>query len=119
MSLQVVATPPQERKGCGGETIRPLPDERLLKESVLLLKGFADVTRLTILSLLQEGEVCVHDIVEALDISQSGVSHQLRILRDARLVSRRKEGRHVFYRLADKHVELLLDNALSHGEEAI
>ena len=63
--------------------------------------------------------MCVHDIVEALDISQSGVSHQLRILRDARLVRSRKEGRHAYYRLADEHVEQLLENALSHGAELV
>lgn len=90
----------------------------VLLEAVTLLKGFADETRLKILCLLREGEVCVHQIVEELDISQSGVSHQLRILRDARLVLPRKEGRHVLYRLADRHVKELLENALSHGEEA-
>ena len=104
-------------RDCGGGVQRLILDERLLDESVLLLKGFADATRLKILCLLREGEVCVHTVVEAMDISQSGVSHQLRILRDARLVRSRKEGRHVYYRLADEHVERLLENALSHGEE--
>ena len=83
----------------------------------MLLKGFSDVTRLKILCLLRDGEVCVHDIVEVLTISQSGVSHQLRILRGAGLVRSRKEGRHVYYRLADEHVRQMLENALSHGEE--
>ena len=94
-----------------------LPDEMLVQASVALLKGFADATRLKILCLLGNGEVCVHDIVAALEISQSGVSHQLRILRDARLVLSRKNGRHVYYRLADQHVKALLENALSHGQE--
>lgn len=94
-----------------------LPDSRLLAEAVTLLKGFADVTRLQILCLLREGEVCVHELVTVLDISQSGVSHQLRLLRDARLVTSRKAGRHVYYRLADEHVKQLLENALSHSEE--
>ena len=94
-----------------------LPDPEVLEESVRLLKGFGDLTRLKILCLLREGEVCVHEIVEAMDISQSGVSHQLRLLRDARLVANRKAGRHVYYRLADRHVKALLENALSHGAE--
>lgn len=117
MSSQLTAQPDEHRTDCGGEPEKLVPDARVLEESVLLLKGFSDITRLTILCLLREGEVCVHDIVDALDISQSGVSHQLRILRDARLVRSRKEGRHVYYRLADEHVELLLENALSHGAE--
>lgn len=94
-----------------------LPSKQLLGRSVRLLKGFADGTRLRILCLMRDGEVCVHEIVDALDVSQSAVSHQLRVLRDARLVTRRKEGRHVYYRLADAHVEEMLENALSHGKE--
>ena len=102
---------------CDASNVGALPDEALIDESVLLLKGFADATRLKILCLLRDGEVCVHTIVEALDISQSGISHQLRLLRNLRLVTSRKEGRHVFYRLADEHVVTMLENALSHGEE--
>ena len=95
-----------------------LPDEATLRESVQLLKGMADGTRLRILCLLRGREVCVHELTEALDVTQSAVSHQLRTLRAARLVARRREGRHAYYRLADAHVEQMLDNALSHGEEA-
>jgi ArsR family transcriptional regulator len=95
-----------------------LPSAPVVDESVRLLKGLADDTRLKMLCLLRGREVCVHEIVEALDVTQSAVSHQLRVLRDARLVARRKEGRHVYYRLADEHVEEMLDNALSHGQEA-
>jgi ArsR family transcriptional regulator len=95
-----------------------IPDEAVTTATVQLLKGFADATRLRILCLLREQEVCVHEIVEALDVSQSAVSHQLRTLRNARLVRSRREGRHVYYRLADAHVEEMLANALSHGREA-
>lgn len=95
-----------------------LPREDVLTETERLLKGFANKTRLKILCLLRDGEVCVHEIVEALDVSQSAVSHQLRTLRNARLVQSRREGRHVYYRLADGHIREMLDNALSHGEEA-
>ena len=102
---------------CDASRVGALPDEALIDASATLLKGLADATRLKILCLLREGEVCVHTIVEALDISQSGISHQLRLLRNLRLVTSRKEGRHVFYRLADDHVVTMLENALSHGEE--
>lgn len=94
-----------------------LPARSVLTPTVQLLKGFADDTRLRILCLLRGREVCVHEIVDALDMSQSAVSHQLRVLRDARLVSHRREGRHVYYRLADDHVREMLENALSHGAE--
>jgi ArsR family transcriptional regulator len=94
-----------------------LPDEAVLTPTVQLLKGFADDTRLRILCLLRGREVCVHEIVDALEMSQSAVSHQLRVLRDARLVASRRDGRHVYYRLADDHVRELLENALSHGAE--
>lgn len=99
--------------------VHPLPADEVVHDVVTLLKGFADETRVRILSLISDGEVCVHDIVAALDISQSGVSHQLRVLRDARLVTGRREGRHVYYRLADSHVKAMLENALSHVQEPI
>ena len=104
---------------CGSEVslAEALPDEPLTASTVRLLKGFADETRLRILCLLRDREVCVHDIVEALGMSQSAVSHQLRVLRDARLVAHRREGRHVYYRLADDHVHEMLENALTHGAE--
>ena len=96
-----------------------LPEEAVVTPTVQLLKGFADATRLRILCLLRGREVCVHEIVDALDMTQSAVSHQLRVLRDARLVAHRRDGRHVYYRLADEHVRELLENALSHGAEDV
>ena len=109
----------EKTTNCGNEVQKLLPTDEILTTSVMLLKGFSDTTRLKILCLLRAGEVCVHDIVNIMEISQSGVSHQLRILRDARLVRSRKEGRHVYYRLADEHVEQMLVNALLHGEEVV
>lgn len=103
----------------GGALVDDLPDETVVTPTVQLLKGFSDETRLRILCLLRGREVCVHEIVEALDMSQSAISHQLRVLRDARLVDHRREGRHVYYRLADDHVEEMLENALSHGAEDV
>ena len=95
-----------------------LPGEFVIEEAARLLKGLSDPTRLRILCMLRGQEVCVHELVEALEVTQSAVSHQLRVLRGARLVARRKDGRHAYYRLADEHVEEMLANALSHGEEA-
>ena len=106
------------RAPCGSTDRATLvPSTAVVDRTVSLLKGFADPTRLRILSLLRDGEVCVHDIVSASGISQSGVSHQLRVLRDARLVVGRRDGRHVYYRWADDHVGALLENALLHGAE--
>lgn len=94
-----------------------LPAESLVDEAVILLKGLADPTRFRLLLLLSNGEVCVHQLVEILEMSQSAVSHQLRVLRAARLVNYKKRGRHVFYRLADDHVREMLAITLSHSEE--
>ena len=81
------------------------------------MEGFADPTRFRILCLLRRDEVCVHDIFEVLGVKQSAVSHQLQALREARLVTDRKVGRHVYYRLTDGHVFEMPENALSHCEE--
>ena len=94
-----------------------LPPPAVVTTTERLLKGFADKTRLRLLCLLRDREVCVHELVDALDMSQSAISHQLRVLRDARLVTHQREGRHVYYRLADAHVREMLENALSHGAE--
>ncbi len=104
--------------GDGGAALPELPRPEVRSEAVMLMKGFADETRLALLSLLRDGPVCVHELVDALELSPSAVSHQLRVLRHARLVRARKEGRHVYYRLADDHVRRMLDDALSHGAEA-
>ncbi len=94
-----------------------LPADGLIDEAVDLLKGFADHTRFKILLLLRHDEVCVHRLSDILEISQSAVSHQLRVLRAARLVNYKKRGRHVFDRLADDHVREMLTNVLSHSDE--
>jgi len=106
---------------CDGDVAlkEDLPDAAVVTPTVQLLKGFADETRLRILCLLRGREVCVHEIVDALDMSQSAVSHQLRVLRDASLVAHRRDGRHVYYGLADDHVRDMLENALSHGAEDV
>lgn len=79
-----------------------------------LFKALGDPTRVRILSTLLDAEVCVNDLAAALGMGQSAVSHQLGYLRDLHLVSVRREGKHVFYRLDDEHVHGLLAQGLDH-----
>jgi ArsR family transcriptional regulator, lead/cadmium/zinc/bismuth-responsive transcriptional repressor len=83
-----------------------------------LLKAIADPTRMRILSALRAAdELCVYDITAVVAMSESAVSHQLRLLRAVNLVTPRKEGRQVFYRLSDGHVASILNCALEHARE--
>jgi DNA-binding transcriptional ArsR family regulator len=77
-------------------------------------KALSDPTRVRIVALLSEAELCVCDLAAALDMSQSAVSHQLRTLRDLQLVRWRREGRQVFYALDDEHVSDLFQRGLDH-----
>lgn len=81
-------------------------------------KALSDPTRVRIISVLSQSEMCVHDLAAALGKSQSAVSHQLRTLREMRLVKHRKEGRHVYYTLDDEHVHSLFDQGLNHVEHS-
>ena len=92
-------------------------DEDELIEMSELFKMFGDSTRIKILSLLFEGEKCVQEITEASGSSQSAVSHQLRLLKQARLVRSRRSGKQIFYTLADDHVKTILGMAKEHLEE--
>ena len=92
-------------------------DEDELIEMAELFKMFGDSTRIKILSLLFEGEKCVQEITEASGSSQSAVSHQLRLLKQARLVRSRRSGKQIFYTLADDHVKTILGIANEHLEE--
>ena len=94
----------------------PPPDE-ILYELAELFKVFGDSTRIRILYVLFEDELCVGDIAELLNMSQSSVSHQLRILKDAKLVKFRREGKSIFYALDDEHVYHILEMGMEHGEE--
>lgn len=88
-----------------------------LGETVALFAAFADKTRFTILTALSHGELCVCDLAQIADVSQSGVSHQLRVLREHDLVTFRREGKRAVYRLADDHVEALIRAATEHVAE--
>ena len=94
-----------------------LLDEDELIEMAELFKMFGDSTRIKILSLLFEREKCVQEITEASGSSQSAVSHQLRLLKQARLVRCRRSGKQIFYTLADDHVKTILGMAKEHLEE--
>ena len=94
-----------------------LLDEDELIEMAELFKMFGDSTRIKILSVLFEGEKCVQQITEATGTSQSAVSHQLRLLKQARLVRCRRNGKQVCYSLADDHVKTILGRAKEHLEE--
>ena len=82
-----------------------------------LFKIFGDPTRIRILYLLKGGEQCVNDIASELSMSQSSISHQLRILKQNRLVKFRRDGKTICYSLADDHVVTILNSGLEHVEE--
>ena len=82
-----------------------------------LFKAFGDTTRVRILSQLLHREQCVGDIAEALEMSQSAISHQLRILKQMHLIKFRREGKNVLYSLADDHVRTILEMGLEHVME--
>ena len=91
-----------------------IPAERELNDLAEFFKVFGDVTRLKLLSVLFHSEMCVCDIAELLGMTQSAISHQLRALKNARLVKARREGKTVFYALADDHVKTIIDQGLEH-----
>ncbi len=94
-----------------------LPDEGELYDLAELFKVFGDSTRIRILYVLSRSELCVCDLAEALQMTQSAVSHQLRILKQARLVMGRREGKSVFYALADDHVRSIINQGWEHIKE--
>ena len=91
-----------------------MPDETELDSLAELFKVFGDPTRIRILFVLFETEVCVCDLARALNMTQSAVSHQLRILKQSRLVKNRREGKSMFYSLADDHVRRMIAQGREH-----
>ena len=91
-----------------------MPDETELDSLAELFKVFGDPTRIRILFVLFETEVCVCDLARALNMTQSAVSHQLRILKQSRLVNNRREGKSMFYSLADDHVRTMIAQGREH-----
>lgn len=92
-------------------------EEELLYDLAELYKIFGDSTRIRILYALFEKEMCVNDIAEELGMTMSAISHQLRILKQARLVKYHKEGKAVFYALADDHVKSIIEMGMEHISE--
>ena len=94
-----------------------MPEEEKLYDLAELFKVFGDTTRIRIIYALFENEMFVCDIAELLNMTQSAISHQLRVLKQARLVKFRKEGKTVFYSLDDNHVNQIFNCGLCHIEE--
>ena len=93
------------------------PADEYLYELAELFKVFGDSTRIKILYALFESDLCVGDLAQLVNISQSAVSHQLKILKDAKLVKFRREGKIIFYMLDDDHVRTMLSMGMEHVEE--
>ena len=94
-----------------------LPDDEILYDLAELFKIFGDSTRIKILYVLFESEMCVCDIAQLLNMTQSAISHQLRALKQSKLVKYRREGKTVFYSLADSHVRTILGQGMEHVAE--
>lgn len=101
---------------CSVDGIAPecMPDEELLYELADLFKVFGDTTRIKILYALMEQDLCVADLAEIIGASQSAVSHQLRTLKQARLVKFQRDGKNVIYSLSDDHVYTVLAQGMTH-----
>jgi len=94
-----------------------MPSEESLYDLTELFKIFGDSTRIRILFVLFEAEVCVCDLATALNMTTSAISHQLKILKSNKLVKSRREGKSVFYSLADEHVRTIVSSGMEHIEE--
>ena len=92
-------------------------DDEVLCDLAELFKVFGDSTRIKILYVLFGAELCVGDIAEQLNMTQSAISHQLRILKQAKLVKYRRDGKLMLYSLADEHVRTIIDQGTIHIEE--
>lgn len=94
-----------------------MPDAEELQDLADFFKIFGDHTRIRILYVLFQSEMCVCDLAQALDMTQSAISHQLRVLKQMKLVSNRREGKTVFYSLADGHIKTIMNQGMEHIRE--
>ena len=94
-----------------------MPQEEVLYDLAELFKVFGDSTRIRILYVLFETEMCVYDLSKILNVTQSAISHQLRVLKQNKLVKFRREGKNIFYSLADEHVRTIINQGMEHIEE--
>ena len=97
---------------------KEMPDDEILFDLAELFKIFGDSTRIKILYLLFESEMCVCDIAQMLRMTQSAISHQLRIIKQAKLIKSRRDGKTIYYSLADDHVKTIIGMAKEHLEES-
>ena len=96
---------------------KDMPADELLQDLGDLFKIFGDTTRIKIMYALYEGEMCVCAISELLNMTQSAISHQLKTLKDANLVSARREGKEMYYSLSDEHVKSIIAEGYEHITE--
>lgn len=113
----------EEVPGCLGEPHdavapnRKPADEKTCTRAAGIFRALGDLSRLRLLSLLAKQEMCVTELTECLQDNLPAISQRLKLLRAERIVATRREGKHIFYRLADSHVAHLIANGLAHGEE--
>ena len=103
-----------ETQGIVNKVREKMPDTTVLYDLSDFFKLMGDSTRIQLLWALEENEMCVGDLTELLGMTKSAVSHQLKILRSAKLVKAEKRGKNVFYSLSDHHVKTVLEMALEH-----
>jgi ArsR family transcriptional regulator len=113
----------EEEPGCVGEkhgsavsAVQPA-DEKICARAAGIFRALGDLSRLRLLSLLAQREMCVTELTECLEDNLAAISQRLKLLRSERIVATRRQGKHIFYRLADSHVAHLIANGLAHGEE--
>ena len=106
-----------DREDIVKKVLEQQPDDEILYDLAELFKVFGDSTRIKILYSMFETELCVNDIARLLNLSQSSVSHQLRILKTSKLVKFRREGKSIYYSLDDEHVRSIISMGMEHVEE--
>lgn len=99
------------------KAINELPDDEIIADLSDMFKIFGDQTRVKILMALESGELCVCDIAAVMNMSQSAISHQLRVLKQSNIVKTRREGKVVYYSISDDHVKEIFDIAMVHVQE--
>jgi ArsR family transcriptional regulator len=106
-----------EEKSLVQEVIKSLPSDDTIYDLAELFKNFGDSTRIKILLALSKQELCVNDITKLIGVTQSAVSHQLKILKQSKLVKATKKGKEVYYALDDDHVNVIISKGLEHVNE--
>lgn len=99
------------------KVLEKIPEEEVLADLADFFKVFGDTTRIKMLCVLFQSEMCVCDLAAALGMSQSAISHQLRLLKQMKLVKNRRDGKTVYYSLADSHIQTIMDQGMEHISE--